>query len=49
MSLALSGCQQLSQQVVEPVPPPAPETLCKPLPPELQPYYTLPAPREPRG
>ena len=44
LSVSLSACQQFSQQVVEPIPPPAPETLCKPLPPELAPYYTLPKP-----
>ena len=44
----LSSCQQLSQQVVGPIPPPAPETLCRPIPPELQSYYTLPKPPEKR-
>lgn len=39
-----SSCQQFSQRAVEPIPPPAPETLCRPIPPELQEYYTLPKP-----
>lgn len=42
----LGACQQFSQRVVGPIPPPAPETLCRPIPPELQSYYTLPKPTE---
>ena len=48
IATVLSSCQQLSQQVVGPIPPPAPETLCRPIPPELQSYYTLPKPPENR-
>lgn len=39
-----SGCQQFAQQAVEPIPPPAPETLCQPIHPALKEYYTLPHP-----
>ena len=44
----LGSCQQFSQRVVDPIPPPAPETLCKPMPPELRQHYTLPAPLTPQ-
>ncbi len=45
LSLTLmSSCIQMSQQAAGPIPPPAPETLRRPIPPGLQHYYTLPAP-----
>ena len=40
----LSSCHQLAQQAVEPIPPPSPETLSKPLPAAAEAYYTLPKP-----
>lgn len=46
LALLGSSCIQLSQQAVGPIPPPAPETRCKPIPPALQDYYTLPLPVE---
>ncbi|GEM_PF-3538399 len=39
-----SSCQQFAQRPVEPISPPAPETLVKPLSPELKARYTLPKP-----
>lgn len=39
-----SSCQQFAQQAVEPIPPPAPETLRQPIHPALKEYYTLPHP-----
>lgn len=39
-----SACTQVSQQAVGPIPPPAPETLCRPIPLEQVNYYTLPEP-----
>ena len=44
LSLACCSCTQFSQQAAGPIPPPAPETLSRPIPPALQHYYTLPAP-----
>ena len=46
LSLAVCSCTQLSQQAAGPIPPPAPETLSRPIPPALQHYYTLPAPEK---
>ena len=40
----VSSCIQMSQQAAGPIPPPAPETLRRPIPPALQHYYTLPEP-----
>ncbi len=46
LTLLCCSCAQMSQQAVGPIPPPAPETLRRPIPPALQHYYTLPAPQE---
>lgn len=46
LSLVCCGCTQFSQQAAGPIPPPAPETLCRPIPEALQHYYTLPAPEK---
>ncbi len=46
MGMLMSSCIQMSQQAAGPIPPPAPETRQKPIPPALQRYYTLPAPLE---
>lgn len=42
--LLCSSCQQFAQKAAEPIPPPAPETLIRPIPPALKEYYTLPKP-----
>ena len=46
LSLVCCSCTQFSQQAAGPIPPPAPETLCRPIPEALQHYYTLPAPEK---
>lgn len=44
MLLLSCSCQQFEQRPIEPISPPAPETLVKPLSPELKAHYTLPKP-----
>ncbi|MBO5684659.1 MAG: hypothetical protein J6R92_06885 [Akkermansia sp.] len=46
LAVLLTGnsCRQISQRVVGPIPPPAPETLTRPLSAEEVQYYTLPLP-----
>lgn len=46
LTLSCSCCMQFSQQAAGPIPPPAPETLRRPIPEALQHYYTLPAPEK---
>ena len=42
--LLTASCMQMNQEAVGPIPPPSPETLVRPLPPEWEQYYTLPVP-----
>lgn len=44
MMVLCSSCHQFAQQTVVPIPPPAPETLCQPMAPNIAEFYTLPKP-----
>ena len=44
LALAAVSCSQFSQRIVSPIPPPAPETLERPIPEHLKDYYTLSEP-----
>jgi hypothetical protein len=46
LSMLMVSCLQMNQNAVGPIPPPAPETLCRPIPEAHVQYYTLPAPVE---